>query len=67
MENPHEEQQNKILHRIITNVSKLNRNLNVINDKIENVNKDNKNAEQMSHMWLAYTNSVKIHLHDQTK
>ncbi|KAG2234718.1 DASH complex subunit dad4 [Thamnidium elegans] len=65
MENPHEEQQSALLYRIIANVRKLNQNMNKVNDKLETINKANRETEKISQVWAAYNSSVKIHLDNQ--
>lgn len=65
MENPHEQQQSALLSRIVANISKLNHNMVKVNQKLEVLNKNNSDIEQIAHMWTAYDKSVRIHLDNQ--
>ncbi|KAG2206187.1 hypothetical protein INT46_007182 [Mucor plumbeus] len=66
MNNPHEQQQNALIHRIIENVGNLNKSIELLNDKLENLNKENSDIVLVSDMWKAYNGSVRIHI-DNTK
>ncbi|CAN6595592.1 DASH complex subunit Dad4p [Trichomonascus vanleenenianus] len=62
MENPHEQVQNAILARIISNVEKLNDAIVQVNLSLQEVNRENMNVELLSQMWENYQRNVKFHL-----
>jgi len=62
MENPHEEQQNALISRIVLNVSKLNDALEQLNERLEEINEHNKDITIISRMWSNYNRSVLVHL-----
>ncbi|KAL1930006.1 hypothetical protein VTP01DRAFT_1160 [Rhizomucor pusillus] len=62
MENPHEQQQNALLGRIVSNVSKLNEAVIELNDRLEELNKNNNDIVQIARMWSSYNASSQIHL-----
>ncbi|KAK9456411.1 DASH complex subunit Dad4 [Dipodascopsis uninucleata] len=62
MENPHEQVQNSLLARIITNVEKLNEAVIVLNKMLQDVNRENMNVELLSQMWQNYQRNVLFNL-----
>ncbi|KAK9253310.1 DASH complex subunit Dad4 [Lipomyces tetrasporus] len=62
MENPHEQVQNALLARIITNVEKLNEAIIVLNRVLQDVNRENMNVELLSQMWENYQRNVLFNL-----
>ncbi|KAK9480101.1 DASH complex subunit Dad4 [Lipomyces japonicus] len=62
MENPHEQVQNALLSRIITNVEKLNEAVIVLNRMLQDVNRENMNVELLSQMWENYQRNVLFNL-----
>ncbi|ORZ26027.1 DASH complex subunit dad4 [Absidia repens] len=62
MENPYEKQHNALLSRIVTNVSKLNKSITDLNERLETLNKENDDVAAVAQMWGSYDNSVQIHL-----
>ncbi|KAI8374413.1 DASH complex subunit dad4 [Radiomyces spectabilis] len=62
MENPHEQQQNALLGRIVLNVTKLNNSVNELNERLEELSKSNNDITTIAQMWAAYSASVQIHL-----
>ncbi|KAK9239138.1 DASH complex subunit Dad4, partial [Lipomyces kononenkoae] len=62
MENPHEQVQNALLARIITNVEKLNEAIIVLNRVLQEVNRENMNVELLSQMWENYQRNVLFNL-----
>ncbi|KAK9451555.1 DASH complex subunit Dad4 [Limtongia smithiae] len=62
MENPHEQVQNALLSRIITNVEKLNEAIIVLNRVLQDVNRENMNVELLSQMWENYQRNVLFNL-----
>ncbi|KAI8980868.1 DASH complex subunit Dad4 [Pilobolus umbonatus] len=67
MENPHEQQQNVLLCRIVANVSKLNDSISSLNQKMKTINRDNEDTVGIAHMWAAYNDSVRIHIENNKK
>ncbi|KAK9376091.1 DASH complex subunit Dad4 [Lipomyces chichibuensis] len=62
MENPHEQVQNALLARVITNVEKLNEAIIVLNRVLQDVNRENMNVELLSQMWENYQRNVLFNL-----
>ncbi|KAK9382588.1 DASH complex subunit Dad4 [Kockiozyma suomiensis] len=62
MENPHEQVQNALLSRIITNIEKLNEAVIVLNKTLQDVNRENMNVELLSQMWENYQRNVLFNL-----
>ncbi|KAG4304835.1 hypothetical protein PORY_001888 [Pneumocystis oryctolagi] len=62
MENPHEEQQNALMARIVANVEKLNEAIMEFNRCIQEINMANMNVELISQMWANYGRNVRFHL-----
>ncbi|GAB5588878.1 DASH complex subunit dad4 [Umbelopsis nana] len=62
MENPHEQQQNALLSRIVANVVKLNQVVTDLNERLEDINKHNNDIALIAQMWSTYGASVQIHL-----
>ncbi|KAK7203740.1 DASH complex subunit Dad4 [Myxozyma melibiosi] len=62
MENPHEQVQNALLSRIITNIEKLNEAVIVLNRTLQDVNRENMNVELLSQMWENYQRNVLFNL-----
>ncbi|QSL66129.1 hypothetical protein MERGE_000504 [Pneumocystis wakefieldiae] len=62
MENPHEEQQNALMARIVMNVEKLNEAIMEFNRCIQEINMANMNLELISQIWANYGRNVRFHL-----
>ncbi|KAK9315392.1 DASH complex subunit Dad4 [Lipomyces starkeyi] len=62
MENPHQQVQNALLARVITNVEKLNEAIIVLNRVLQDVNRENMNVELLSQMWENYQRNVLFNL-----
>ncbi|RUS31457.1 DASH complex subunit Dad4 [Jimgerdemannia flammicorona] len=62
MENPHEEQQNALLNRIIVNVQKLNDVVTEMTDRLQEINEHNRDIALIAQMWGNYNRSVLVQL-----
>ncbi|CAG8558283.1 11224_t:CDS:2 [Paraglomus occultum] len=62
MENPHEEQQNSLLSRIISNVQKLNDVLEDVNERMDEINQYNEKIGVLSQVWANYSRNVMFNL-----
>ncbi|RKU45868.1 DASH complex subunit dad4 [Coniochaeta pulveracea] len=62
MESPHEQQQNQLLSRIITNVEKLNEAIAIMNSTLQDINFQNMNIELVAQMFKNYQSNVLFHL-----
>ncbi|KAI1908489.1 DASH complex subunit dad4 [Ophidiomyces ophidiicola] len=62
MESPHEQQQNLLLSRIVTNVEKLNEAVMMLNKSLQDVNVQNMNVELVAQMFKNYQSNVLFHL-----
>ncbi|BFZ53799.1 DASH complex subunit dad4 [Savitreella phatthalungensis] len=62
MENPHQEQQNAIMSRIIGNVEKLNEAVIELNKSLQTINMNNMNVELVSQMWANYSRNAGFYL-----
>ncbi|KAG4300573.1 hypothetical protein PCANB_002980 [Pneumocystis canis] len=62
MDNPHEEQQNALIARIVMNVEKLNEAVIEFNRFIQEINMANMNVELISQMWTNYGRNVRFYL-----
>ncbi|KAI9489873.1 hypothetical protein BDB00DRAFT_840427 [Zychaea mexicana] len=65
MENPYEQTHNAILGRIIDNVARLSEAVENLNERLEEVNKENSDLAVVSQMFSSYWFSSQIYL--QTK
>ncbi|BFZ61423.1 DASH complex subunit dad4 [Saitoella coloradoensis] len=62
MDNPHEEQQNALVARIINNVEKLNEAVIELNRSLQDINMHTMNVELVSQMWANYHRNVLFNL-----
>ena len=62
MENPHQEQQNAIMSRVINNVEKLNEAVIELNRSLQQINMNNMNVELVSQMWANYSRNAGFYL-----
>ncbi|KAI9314101.1 DASH complex subunit Dad4 [Dichotomocladium elegans] len=62
MEDPHEQQQNALLGRIVANTQVLNNSLVRLNHRLEEVNKDVNEVARLAKIWTSYRSSAQIFL-----
>nr|CAG8643987.1 4157_t:CDS:2 [Entrophospora candida] len=67
MENPHEEQQRTLLHRIVLNIKKLNDALEGVNDRTQRINENNNELVHLSQFWMNYSRNVAFNLESMQK
>ena len=62
MENPHEQAQTALLSRIINNMENLNESVVVVNKCLQEVIRNNLDAEVLSQMWESYLRNAEFNL-----
>ncbi|KAG9284656.1 hypothetical protein G9A89_004698 [Geosiphon pyriformis] len=62
IENPHEEQQNSLLIRVVSHVQKLNDVMEEVTARLQEINEYNRDIVTLSHVWGNYTRNVMFNL-----
>ncbi|KAI7856155.1 hypothetical protein BDC45DRAFT_604514 [Circinella umbellata] len=67
MENPYEQAQNALLERIVHNVSRLGAAVENLNERVEEVNKENSDLAVVNQMFSSYWFSSQMYLETTRK
>ncbi|KAM0791515.1 hypothetical protein ACM66B_005966 [Microbotryomycetes sp. NB124-2] len=62
MDNPYEQEQQKILGRIVTTLEKLNESILALNHAVAETNVYNSTSSEIVELWTTYTRNVKFNL-----
>lgn len=62
MENPHEQGQNALLSRIISNMENLNESIVTMNKSLQDINRGNMDTEMVAQMWENYSKNSEFNL-----
>ncbi|KAI9246936.1 DASH complex subunit Dad4 [Phascolomyces articulosus] len=67
MENPYEQAQNALLGRIVQNVTRLSEAVDNLNERMEEVNKENSDLAVIGQMFSSYWFSSQMYLQTTRK